>query len=51
MVLTKGHHENKAGNNGENEGDVHAPQRSNRSTSTAASEPRESPVSSNKSRR
>lgn len=47
MVLTKGYHENA----GENDGNVHAPQRSNRSASTAASEPRESPVSSNKSRR
>jgi len=47
MVLTKGYHEN----NSENDGNVHAPQRSNRSASTAASEPRESPVSSNKSRR
>jgi hypothetical protein len=37
--------------NSNNDGDVRQPQRSNRSASTAASEPRNSPVSSNKSRR
>lgn len=41
---------NYNGNNSENDGNV-KPQRSNRSASTAASEPRESPVRSNKTRR
>jgi hypothetical protein len=47
-VLAKNFNGNSSNSNN---GNVHMPQRSNRSASTAASEPRESPVRSNMSRR